>query len=603
MNDRLFELIDGVLEERLSESDRVELSALLRESAAAREIYWEMVQQDVLLQDLVRESAGRDLARMSLGERSSDEVLLVAERSRQGASGRLSGIIASLVVMAAVLLAAGVYFGWFGSSKPREDAVANAVPVDAADKTASADAVAEIRSLSGDVRIVGAERAAMKATSGQQFSVGEAVQVGEASAAEVVLTDGSRLLLSADSLLRFELTDESQRRLHLERGGAEVEAAPQSPDRPLVFTTEQARLTVLGTRFRLYAGGDDSRVELEEGKVRFERQADGQVVEVAAGQFAVASGEDAPRKPLVAESLHTEWQLRHSLLRAGNRVAFSHGATRLATASVSKVNVWSVETGALQHEISQVDIFDSLAFTPSNEAIVAVSRNGRGLFWPIGKPSGRQADLKLERGALRSCSVSRDGRWVGQTTDIVEGHLPIWRVDDAGTFSSVRSIPMKAGGLAIAAADAGPRVVASVWHGTTIQWDAEAGRELMRYQFPSQLHVLEMADDGRWIGGFGNKTGLLLIDTAAGGQRTLWPVGSVPVNWLRFSRDGRQLLAAMADGVVRAWSTADGQPLFVLATGDSRLESLDISDDGQWLAIAGDARRVTVWQLEAKVRE
>ncbi len=597
MNDRLFELIDGVLEERLSESDRAELSALLRESAAARGIYWEMVQQEVLLQDLVRESAGRDLAQMSLGELSSDKVLLVAERSRQGASGGLSGIIASLVVMAAVLLAAGAYFDWFGSSKPP---VANAVPADTAGKIASADAVAEIRSLSGDVRIVGAKRAVVKATSGQQFSVGEAVQVGEASAAEVVLTDGSRLLLSADSLLRFELTDQSQRRLHLERGGAEVEAAQQSPDRPLVFTTGQARLTVLGTRFRLYAGGDDSRVELEEGKVRFERQADGQAVDVAAGQFAVVSGDDAP---LVAESLRTEWRLRHTLPRAGNRVAFSHGTTRFATASNSKLNIWSAETGELQHEMSQVDFFDSLAFTPSNDAIVAVNRNGRGLFWPIGEPTAQQSDLKLKRGALRSCSVSRDGRWVAQTTDIVEGHLPIWRVDDAGTFSSVRSIPMKAGGVAIAAADAGPRVVASVWHGTTIQWEGETGRELMRYQFPSELHVLEMADEGHWIGGFGNKTGLFLIDTAASEQRTLWPAGSVPVNGLRFSRDGRQLLAAMADGVVRAWSTADGQPLFVLATGDSRLESLDMSDDGQWLAIAGDARRVTVWQLETKGRE
>jgi hypothetical protein len=53
--------------------------------------------------------------------------------------------------------------------------------------------------------------------------------------------------------------------------------------------------------------------------------------------------------------------------------------------------------------------------------------------------------------------------------DIVEGHLPIWRVDDAGRFSSVRSIPMKVGGVAIVAADAGSRVVASVWHGTTVQ--------------------------------------------------------------------------------------------------------------------------------------
>jgi ferric-dicitrate binding protein FerR (iron transport regulator) len=113
--------------------------------------------------------------------------------------------------------------------------------------------------------------------------------VGEESAAEVMLADGTRIALSADSVLHFQRFNATTQTLQRERGSADVEAAPQSPDRPLVIITEQARLTVLGTKFRLYAGHGDSRVELEEGKVQFERQSDGQSVEVAAGQFAVAA--------------------------------------------------------------------------------------------------------------------------------------------------------------------------------------------------------------------------------------------------------------------------------------------------------------------------
>jgi WD40 repeat protein len=157
---------------------------------------------------------------------------------------------------------------------------------------------------------------------------------------------------------------------------------------------------------------------------------------------------------------------------------------------------------------------------------------------------------------------------------------------------------MKMSSVAIAATSQGPRVVASNWNGTTVIWDAETGSELARYRFRSELHVLALSGDGRHLCGYENTTGLLIMDTESGEQRTLWPSDSARVNCLRFSRDGRELIAAMADGLVRGWSTGTGDATFVLPTGDASVSSLAVSDDGRRLATVADKGNVKLWQRE-----
>lgn len=585
MNDeRLQSLIDALLDKRLSASDQDELAARLRSSAEARRLYWELVEQDALLQDVVCESAGRDLARMAANDLSVGQPLGQAAIPTSKAAWPLGlWLPAGGILLALVFFLVGNFLQ--KPSSLRESATMG-------------ELTATLSSLAGEVWLTDSRQKSVKATSAQAFYSGDRVRVGEESAAEVMLADGTRIALSADSVLHFQRFDATTQILQLERGSADVEAAPQSPDRPLVIITEQARLTVLGTKFRLYAGHSDSRVELEEGKVQFERQSDGQSVEVAAGQFAIAADDTQPSQPLAAQSLSSNWQLRQTLLRVGNRVAFSHDGAELATADADRVKLWNVATGELRQMADKMARFDCLAFAPSNETLVAIGNSGQALYWPLDAASPQSRELKTTTGNLRRCAVSSDGRWFAQTTDADVGHLPIWQVDDAGEITLVRSIPMKMSSVALAATSQGPRVVASNWNGTTVIWDAETGSELARYRFRSELHVLALSDDGRQLCGYGNATGLLILDTESGEQRTLWPSDSARVSCLRFSRDGRELIAAMADGLVRGWSTGTGEATFVLPTGDARVISLAVSNDGRSLATVADKGLVKLWQRE-----
>jgi hypothetical protein len=549
--ERLQDLVGGLLDERLSSSGREELQGVLRSSASARRVFWELVEHEALLHDVVCESAGRDLALMAADDLSVGEpCALPSPTPAAVARPAAARVRAGWLVAAGMLLtSAGFLAGPFLQSASVRGNVA-----------ASGEPVATLSSLTGEVWLTGAGQKSLKATSAQIVYPGDRVRVGDDSAAELTLADGSRIDLRARSVLHFASMGPSGKALRLECGSAAVEAEPQPSGRPLVIDTEQARLTVLGTRFRLYAGQGDSRVELEEGKVHFERRSDGTSVEVGAGQYAVAADGKRASRPPEVRLLSADWRLRQTVLRAGGQVAFSHDGVQLATSHGDGVKVWEVATGELRQVARDVGAFAQLAFTPSNDAIVALRNDGHVAYWSMGEERLQLKKLAAPVQRLRLCGVSRDGRCLAQTSS-----------DDAD--------------------------------GTTIIWDALSGEELSRHRLPAELGVLAVSDDGRFLCGYSPRTGLVAVDTVSGRQTNLWPGDSVRVHAVRLSRDGRELFAAMADGLVRAWSTESGDATFALATGDVAVTALDVLADGRWLATCGPRGDVKIWQRAEDVRK
>lgn len=86
--------------------------------------------------------------------------------------------------------------------------------------------------------------------------------------ASVPMTDGSKVTLNTDSAIRLAVT-ETERRVELERGEAFFEVA-KDPGRPFVVSAGNKRVVAVGTKFSVRRNGDDLRVFVTEGKVRFE---------------------------------------------------------------------------------------------------------------------------------------------------------------------------------------------------------------------------------------------------------------------------------------------------------------------------------------------
>jgi transmembrane sensor len=86
--------------------------------------------------------------------------------------------------------------------------------------------------------------------------------------ASVPMTDGSKIMLNTDSAIRLAVT-EKERRVQLERGEAFFDVA-KDPDRPFVVSAGNKRVVAVGTKFSVRRNGNDLRVFVTEGKVRFE---------------------------------------------------------------------------------------------------------------------------------------------------------------------------------------------------------------------------------------------------------------------------------------------------------------------------------------------
>ena len=75
----------------------------------------------------------------------------------------------------------------------------------------------------------------------------------------------------------------------LDLGKLEATVARQSPFRPMLISTPQAKARVVGTRFTLTVMTNSTRLDVMEGKVRFTRLSDEKFVQVTAGHYAVAA--------------------------------------------------------------------------------------------------------------------------------------------------------------------------------------------------------------------------------------------------------------------------------------------------------------------------
>ncbi|MFN3485405.1 MAG: FecR domain-containing protein [Planctomycetota bacterium] len=104
---------------------------------------------------------------------------------------------------------------------------------------------------------------------------------------EFVIDGVAQVRMEPDSVLALE----GARRIVLRQGELELEVQPQRPGWPLVIEAPHARAEVLGTRLKLSAAGDATRLEVRTGSVRLVRAQDGAGVVVREKQFSIA-GED-----------------------------------------------------------------------------------------------------------------------------------------------------------------------------------------------------------------------------------------------------------------------------------------------------------------------
>lgn len=155
-----------------------------------------------------------------------------------------------------------------------------------------------VTQVDGSVRWTGAGGEVRESlATGSKLPGGSLETVSDDATLVVAFADGTSLTLLGRTAAT--ISDEGQKTVHLRSGSLSAEVRPQDPQRPLLIHTPTALLEVLGTRFEVDSDEANTRLAVNEGRVRLTRLRDGRSAEVPAQHEAVASlsGAEMPVMP------------------------------------------------------------------------------------------------------------------------------------------------------------------------------------------------------------------------------------------------------------------------------------------------------------------
>jgi hypothetical protein len=468
-------------------------------------------------------------------------------------------------------------------------------------------ALAHVRDLEGTVAII-------RSTDTPAARIGDALLPGDRlrtdekdSRAVLEYADGTTVEVHFDSAVQFPADGDV--RLRLLSGSIDVNATPQPADRPLIIATDHARYVVLGTRFRLYRSEDATRLELNEGKVRLERKEENRVietVEVEAGSVAIASAKAVPVEvvPLATGRAH----LHMGLNATGQDVILSPSGDQIVLNDSGRgVVICRSDDFAVQYQYPR-DGGPSygLALAPDGQSVVRLSHD-HVLLWNSRDTEGRATKLALPRRIVRSRALSPNGRLVAESSD--EG-IELSAIDLAGgKLKPLMVLPNHEGkrgkAWCLAFSQDGSRLVAGFYDGTLRVYGLDVERvENATHKVASEFKLagtilpVAISGDGRHLAAFTRAGGLQLIDTVSGEQHSLWSSTGASVGSLKFTPDGRWLMAGCSDRTVRLWSVADSRPLLVLDADHMASGMAWLPMQRQLITADGS---VKVWTIEIPV--
>ncbi len=253
-SDELDRLLNALVDQQLSDADRIRLPEILRQDATARRRYRIFME----LHGALHWDYAAAVTSPAV-EHASQSV----HRNRRMAS------FVAWAAAAVLLFATGYY--WATTTKLKSDA-----PM-----------IVQLESIDGAVTwsVTGTRRSGLAA--GARLPAGTLILEGESASALLRFNDGTALTLCGDTELDF--SDDGQKRLALKNGTLSVDARPQPTGRPMIVRTQTAEIEVVGTIFSLSADPQATQLSVETGRVRMRRLADGKSVDVADSQTATAT--------------------------------------------------------------------------------------------------------------------------------------------------------------------------------------------------------------------------------------------------------------------------------------------------------------------------
>jgi ferric-dicitrate binding protein FerR (iron transport regulator) len=504
--------------------------------------------------------------------------------------GRLAAGLLAAAAAAAVFFMLG--FGVPPSPQPATEAAREEGAV-----------LAKLEDVQGEVYVVPARGAPIKAQSGQVFKSGQGLKTGgDGSSVVLAFADTARFELSTDTTIHLTappIVSDQPMTVYLVEGSVAAEVTGPAV-RPMVLATPHAEARLSETRTNVTTAPRGTRVEQERGQLQMTRKSDGQSIAVPTGWFAVAPANGtAPFAPQRMPDPITKARLFLKDVSPGpvHDVAYSPDGTVLAAAcSDGHVKFWNLvaRISLPSLKVASKNPVRSIAYSPDG-TLLAATGDDRLVKMFASSTGFPVASLKGHKTAVMTLAFSPDGQMLvsaGGSGRAAE--TKVWNVAtqmDLGTLAGHSSVV-----LAAAFSPDSRTLATSSRDGSIHLWDVpglQLRHTLLGHVGP--VGALAFSPDGSTLASAGKDLTVKLWDRATGDETGSFTGLVNEVRAVAFSPDGR--LLAAADNNLRLWNIASGQAVSFYRGHKNAIFSIAFSPDGREIASAGWDKSIRIWDV------
>jgi len=247
--------------------------------------------------------------------------------------------------------------------------------------------------------------------------------------------------------------------------------------------------------------------------------------------------------------------------------------------------------------VSMTTGFD-LAFHPDSRLLAIPSAGNTIQVWDTS--SGKKvATLRGHTGRILSVAFSPDGRRLASTSE--DRNVMVWDVSTALEKGEVQEplfrCPHEESVIGVAFSPDNQRLASASAEtdkpGEAKVWDAASGKFLFSFpgqKLPNRLVHLTFSPNSHWLAAGSENNNVVVYDVTTHEKVCTLPGHTEPVLNVTFSPDGRRLISAGWDRLVKVWDLGDGargvlSPRWTLHNFTTGAWGMALSPDGSRLAI------------------
>jgi WD40 repeat protein len=288
-------------------------------------------------------------------------------------------------------------------------------------------------------------------------------------------------------------------------------------------------------------------------------------------------------------------------------VAFSpDGETILSGSQDGTVKVWDIKTGELKHSIALWADFShevgdqkrdpevwSMAFSPDTKLFATGGFDGTLRLWDLG--TGRERDvLKRTGGLVFSLAFSPDGTLL--VSSGYDGTLLVW---DVATGNQVATLTGHEGWARSLVFSPDGKTLATGSSDTTVRlWDVGTGTVISVLKgHDREVAALTFSPDGETLAS-NSVDGMIQFWDMETGQKRPSVIRIYGEAIMAFSPDGAKLATSTQYGFLQIWDASTGEPIALVSTHTSPINSIAFSPDNRMIASGGEDGLVRIWDVK-----